>query len=71
MRELRWLNRTLLKKDSIIISEVWMESVATVIEASDLLIKMFLVFEVNGSISENLALVFWVCKTHIVVEVSD
>jgi len=52
------LNRTLLKKDSIIISEVWMESVATVIEASDLLIKMFLVFEVNGSISENLALVF-------------
>lgn len=48
-----------------------MESVATIIETSDLFCDMFLLLEVSSGVAEDLALVFGVSEAHVVVEVSN
>lgn len=48
-----------------------MESVATIVETSDLFCDMFLLLEVSSGVAEDLALVFGVSEAHVVVEVSN
>lgn len=48
-----------------------MESVSSVSESSDLIVKVLLLLELSGGVSENLALILGQCKAHIIVQVSD
>ena len=52
-------------------SEVGMESVATVVESSDLLGEVLLLLDFDSGVAEDLRLVLGVGEAHVVCQVSD